>query len=172
MSPYNPQAWHELYSMLGGALAALTGLLFVAVSIHITDIKKIPHWRIRAFGNTFALIGLLIEASCVLMPQGRITLGQEIVAVNLFLLFFVPVRAFVVLSRFKTKMPRLRLICGMIVWTLGAVGGASLIAGIGGGMYLVTISCLSLIWLGVLNAWSLMTVEVPTNEFDRRKLSL
>lgn len=32
-SAYSPEAWHELYIMLGGSLAALAGLLFVAMSI-------------------------------------------------------------------------------------------------------------------------------------------
>ena len=32
---YHPEAWHELYVTMGGALAALTGLLFVATSLHV-----------------------------------------------------------------------------------------------------------------------------------------
>ena len=31
---YNPEARHELYVTLGEATAALTGLLFVATSVH------------------------------------------------------------------------------------------------------------------------------------------
>ncbi len=158
---YDPEAWHELYLMLGGALAALAGLLFVAISIQIAVIREAPHWRTRAFGNTFALVGLLIEASFVLMPQDRVLLGAEILIANLFLLFFVPVRAFVELARLGAEIPRLRLISGMAAWALGALGGVSLIAGFGGGMYLVTLSCLSLIWLGILNAWSFITVDEP-----------
>lgn len=158
-SAYSPEAWHELYIMLGGSLAALAGLLFVAMSIQISVIRGILHWRIRAFGNTVALIGLLTEASLVLVPQDRILLGIEIVVLNLFLLLLVPVRAFVYLARINANIPTLRLVCGIIAWSVGALGGASLIAGVGGGMYLVTLSCLSLIWLGVLNAWSFITVE-------------
>jgi hypothetical protein len=103
------------------------------------------------------LIGLLIEASLVLAPQPRVALGAELIAVNLFLLVFLPVRLFVHLSRLKAKMPTARLVAGMAAWTLGAGGGASLIAEAGGGMYLVTLSCLGLIWICILNAWSLMT---------------
>src|SRR5262245_31808756 len=158
---YNPEAWHEVYMMLGGALAALAGLLFVAISVRIDVIGKAPHWRVRAFGITFALIGLLIISTLVMLPQERVMLGIELIIANLFLLFFSPVRTFVHLSRLDRKIPRHRLISGMISWALGALGGASLITGIGGGMYLVTISCLSLIWISVLNAWSFITVEGP-----------
>jgi hypothetical protein len=108
--------------MLGGALAALTGLLSVAISIQINAISKTPHWRVRVFNNTFALIDLLIESSCVRMPQGRVFLGIELLVCNLFLFFFVPVRGFVHLSRLDAKMPTLRLVYGMIAWLLGAVG--------------------------------------------------
>ncbi len=61
-------AWRELCLMLGGSLAAVAGLLFVAMSIQLAVIREAPHWRSRAFGNTFALIGLLIEAALVLAP--------------------------------------------------------------------------------------------------------
>jgi hypothetical protein len=158
---YDPEAWREVYLMLGGALAALAGLLFVAISVRIDVIGKLPHWRVRAFGITFALIGLLIISALVMLPQDRLMLGIELIVANLFLLFFVPVRTFVHLSRLDPKIPTLRLVSGMIAWALGALGGASLIAGIGGGMYLVTISCLSLIWISILNAWSFITVEGP-----------
>jgi hypothetical protein len=49
---YNPEAWKEFYIMLGGSIAALTGLLFVATSLHVDEIGKRPHFTVRAFGNT------------------------------------------------------------------------------------------------------------------------
>jgi modulator of FtsH protease len=164
INAYNPEEWRELYLMLGGALAALAGLLFVAMSIQIGVIREAPHWRIRAFGNTFALIGLLIEASFVLMPQDRVMMGAEILVANLFLLYFVPVRAFIHLSRLGADVPKLRLFSGMAAWSLGALAGASLMAGTGGGLYLVTASCLGLIWLCILNAWSFLTVAEPASD--------
>ncbi len=66
-SAYHPEAWHELYVTLGGAIAALTGLLFVATSLHVEKIAVTPHWGRRAFTNTFALIGVLIECLLVLV---------------------------------------------------------------------------------------------------------
>ena len=158
INAYEPERWHELYVMLGGSLAALAGLLFVAMSIQIGVIREAKHWRTRAFGNTFALIGLLIEAALVLVPQDRVALGIELIVANLFLLLFVPVRAFIHLARLKADMPRLRLVAGIVAWLLGALGGFSLIVEAGGGMYLVTASALALIWLGILNAWSFITV--------------
>jgi hypothetical protein len=161
---YNPEVWREVYLMLGGALAALAGLLFVAISVRIDVIGKAAHWRVRAFGITFALIGLLIISTLVMLPQSTVLLGAELIVANLFLLLFVPVRTWVMLGRLNTKepAPTMRLLSGILAWIVGALGGASLIAETGGGMYLVTASCLTLIWIGVLNAWSFITVEGTT----------
>jgi hypothetical protein len=134
---YNPETWHDFFVMLGGSVAALTGLLYVATSIHIDDIAKIPHWRLRAFGNILALIGLLTEASIVLIPQEHLTLGVELLIGNLFFLLFIPIRLFIRLYRLKANMPTLRLVAGMVAWIVGMLGGASLIVEAGPGMYLV-----------------------------------
>ena len=109
---YHPEAWHELYVTLGGAIAALTGLLFVATSLHVEKIAVTPHWGRRAFTNTFALIGVLIECLLVLVPLIRSWVATV------------------------AGLPPLRLLLGTIAWPLGAAGGAGLIVQAGGGMFL------------------------------------
>ncbi|PSJ61195.1 hypothetical protein [Pseudaminobacter soli (ex Li et al. 2025)] len=162
---YEPEAWREVYIMLGGAVAALAGLLFVALSIKIDVIRQVPRWRTRAFGNIFAFVGLLIESALVMMPQSSALLALELIVLNAFLLLFVPVRAIVDLYRQHAPIPMPRMLAGMVLWSLGALGGLSLLIGAGGGMYLVAASFLGLIWLGVLNAWSFITVDdVPVRE--------
>ena len=42
MTAYEPELWHDLFVMTGGATAALAGLIFVAVSLNHEDILKIP----------------------------------------------------------------------------------------------------------------------------------
>jgi hypothetical protein len=83
---YHPDAWHELYVTLGGALAALTGLRFVATSLHVDKVAQTPHWARRAFTNNFSLIIALIESLLVLAPQPAEWLGAELIALNLFAL--------------------------------------------------------------------------------------
>lgn len=153
---YHPEAWHELYVTLAGALAALTGLLFVATSLHVEKIANTPHWARRAFTNTFALIGALIESLLVLVPQPVQWLGYELIVLNFGLLVFLMaplIRSWVVNV---AGLPPLRLFAGTIAWLLGAGGGAGLIFHTGGGMFLVTASCIVLIWVCVWNAWSLL----------------
>jgi hypothetical protein len=37
---YDPERWHDAYLLLGTAAAALTGLVFVALSIHLRAIAS------------------------------------------------------------------------------------------------------------------------------------
>ena len=153
---YHPEAWHELYVTLGGVLAALTGLLFVATSLHVEKIAKTPHWARRIFANTFSLIGALIETLLVLIPQPPHWLGTELIVTNLFFLLFLMLPLIRSWIATVPGLPPLRLFAGTAAWLLGAAGGAGLVFHEGGGMFLVTASCIVLIWVCVWNAWSLL----------------
>ena len=153
---YHPEAWHELYVTLGGAIAALTGLLFVATSLHVEKIAQTPHWARRIFTNTFALIGALIESLLVLVPQTTSWLGYELIVLNMFLLLFLMVPLIRSWIATVVGLPPWRLFAGTAAWLVGAAGGAGLIVHAGGGMFLVTASCMILIWVCVWNAWSLL----------------
>jgi modulator of FtsH protease len=156
---YRPEAWHELYVMLGGAIAALTGLLFVATSLHVEKIAQTPHWAKRAFTNTFALIGVLIECILILSPQPPLWLGVELIALNLFLLAFLMLPLICSWLKNVPGLPPIRLFFGTIAWVIGALGGLGLITHAGGGMLLVTSSCAMLIWVCMWNAWSLLVAR-------------
>ncbi len=99
---YQPEAWKDFYVMLGGSIAALTGLLFVATSLHVAEIGRTPHFRVRAFGNTFTLVGHLINSAVVLTPQPVSWLGIELALFNTFL-FFIVRCAFTSLGRGRTR---------------------------------------------------------------------
>jgi modulator of FtsH protease len=156
LNAYHPEAWHEFYVMSGGAIAALTGLLFVATTLHVERIAKTRHWQKRIFANTFSLIGALIESGLILIPQPADWLGYELVALNLFLLAFLMIPLIRSWVKTVAGMPPFRLVAGTLSWLLGAAGGAGLITHAGGGMFLVTASLIILIWVCTWNAWSLL----------------
>jgi modulator of FtsH protease len=153
---YHPEAWHELYVALAGAIAALTGLLFVATSLHVEKIREAAHWGRRAFANTFSLVGALIESILVLFPQPPDWLGFELIVLNLFLLLFLMLPLIRSWIATVPGWPPIRLFAGTAAWLLGTGGGLGLVVHAGGGMFLVTASCLILIWVCVWNAWSLL----------------
>lgn len=155
-SAYHPEAWKDFYVMLGGSLAALTGLLFVATSLHISEIGKTPHFRVRAFGNTFELVGQLINSALILTPQPLMWLGIELTVFNVFLFFIVQVRFHLTWAKAQAHVETLRSVLGGLGALLGVLGGASLIVQFGGGLYISALSMLILIWVVIWNAFSMM----------------
>ena len=54
MTSLDPSAWHEFFVALAGAAAALTGLLFVAVSLNLRQILAFPSLPLRV-GETLSI---------------------------------------------------------------------------------------------------------------------
>ena len=48
---YRPELWNDFFVMVGGAAAVLTGLVFVALSLHIDVIARDATHRYRAIGT-------------------------------------------------------------------------------------------------------------------------
>ena len=74
------EAWPTFATISGGATAALTGLLFVAVSIRITSVAQSQELRNRA-AQTLSLFGTVLIISVLLAIPGQAyrTLGAELV---------------------------------------------------------------------------------------------
>ena len=78
-------AWHDFYVMAGGAAAALTGLVVVALSLHAKAIMAHPLYRDRAFAAILALMTQVFLSAAVLVPgQPPAALGVEIGIAALF----------------------------------------------------------------------------------------
>jgi len=155
------EQWRDLYVMLGTSSAALIGLLFVVMSLHLEGIMKNPVFYNRAHNITHHLLTTLVEAALILTPQPMTVLGAELVALNLFGLR-LPLRFFHE-SFYKNKALGKRgsysLYRGFInigAYLLGIAGGASFIALSNWGLYLVTVSYVAFLVSGVLNAWTIM----------------
>lgn len=48
---YRPEQWHDFFIMVGGGAAALTGLVFVAMSLNLEAIVKEVTHRHRAIST-------------------------------------------------------------------------------------------------------------------------
>ncbi|MGH3002284.1 MAG: hypothetical protein ACRDM1_06440 [Gaiellaceae bacterium] len=153
---YEPLAWHDFFVMLGGASAALAGLVFVGLSIHARAVASDPLHRVRARNLTAGIVSVTIMSALVLTPgQGLTALGVELVIGGAFLgfVFSAPLRLY-----------RTRVDSGLLARTAGAVAasvltvwaGASLLAHGGGGLYFLVVSGLFGILLNVFGAWTLL----------------
>lgn len=75
------QEWHDLFIATAGAAAALTGLIFVGVSINLNHILALPVLPDRALLTLSFLTSILILSLILLIPNQSFTqAGYELVA--------------------------------------------------------------------------------------------
>lgn len=160
---YDPQRWESFYVMTGGAAAALTGLLFVAMSLHSKAITSHPVYGGRAVGTLVSLVAQLFLAGAVLVPGQTVTaIGVEVEVAALYFLF-TTWRAIDRMRRRRIAPTSGRLrqgieLTGASIWmVLFVVSGVSLITQTGGGFYLLAMVMLFMFGWNVYVAWVLIT---------------
>ena len=146
----DPAAWQNFYIMIGTANAAITGLLFVALSMHLKQILSHPIYKPRAIVVLVILTTQIIISAIVLTPQPREAMGWEILLLNLF---------FLALNvRFRTPAritPGSALtISFRVIYVLASV---SLITGLGGGFYILGAILTLTVARSIANCWTLLT---------------
>lgn len=160
---YDPGPWHDFYVMAGGAAAALTGLLFVAMSLHASAIMRNPFFRYRAIGTLTMLTTQLLLAAAVLVPgQPLAILGAE---VELAALFFLGQTVRGITRRGPSsgnvRMGRVRELAEIVggsVWVVVFIAsGLSLMTQVGGGFYLLTFVIVAAFGWNIYVAWVLIT---------------
>jgi len=79
---FDAPLWHDYFVMVGGGGAALTGLVFVAMSQHLSDIASDPTHRHRARTILTALTAVFVRCALVLMGgQSARAVGVELFVV-------------------------------------------------------------------------------------------
>lgn len=160
---YDPQSWQNFYVMTGGSAAALTGLLFVAMSLHARTITSHPVYFNRAVGTLMSLTTQLLIAGAVLVPGQSLTaLGVEVEAAALFFLV-TTIRAILLFNRHRAKLRYrqvrsvIELIGGSIWLVLFVTSGLSLITRAGGGFYVLAVVMAFMFGWNIYIAWTLIT---------------
>jgi hypothetical protein len=160
MAEFSTAGWANFLTAETGAAAALSGLVFVAISINLTKILAIPHLPGLAAETLALLVGALIVCSLCLVPgQPMRLLGTELLAAGIVTWLFPTINQI----RRRSHVRREFLWRSILVAVLGQVAavpfmvaGALLLAGHPSGLYwLVPGVALSFI-AGVLNAWVLI----------------
>lgn len=160
---YDPTAWQNFYVTTGGAAAALTGLLFVAMSLHAKAIMAHPVLGNRAVGTLISLLTQLAIAGAVLSPgQSILALGIEVEIAAVFWAVFSITSVYRARASLKVSPTRsaLRVILESIggsLWLVLFLGsGLSLILHAGGGFYLLALLMLFMFGWNVYVCWSLI----------------
>jgi modulator of FtsH protease len=146
----DPAAWQNFYIMIGTANAAITGLLFVALSMHLKEILSHPIYKPRAIVVLTILTTQIVISAIVLAPQPPVLMGVEILGINVFFLainlrYRAPARI--------TPGSALT-IAFRVIYVLASV---SLITGVGGGFYILGGILTLTVVRSISNCWSLLT---------------
>jgi hypothetical protein len=155
------EAWDAFATIAGSAAAALTGLLFVAVSIRADYIARSQELRNRA-AQTLILFGtVLVIAVVIAIPgQGYRTLGGELLALAVIIsaaLYILDRRAKA--SRSNQAIARIleAVTPNAVTSVLMIAAGIVLVLGVHAGLYVLIAPVLAALVGGVASAWLLLT---------------
>jgi hypothetical protein len=166
---FRPDAWHDFYLMVGGAAAALTGLIFVAVSLHLRPVLGDPWHRGRAGSSLLALVSVLLISGAVLIPDQPLpALGVEVGLLALASPAY-NVRGLTHLRRERRLDLGVELAIGLCGAALAVLSGISLILETGPGLWLLLPAGAVALGSSVWNAWRLMVGVAIDDETEARR---
>jgi modulator of FtsH protease len=163
---YDPLAWHDFFVMLGSAAAALTGLVFVALSLHLDRVAADPFHRFRAGVSVAGLSSVVVLSGAFLVPtQSHQAVGIEVIAISAFFVWLNATagrhRAPVITGQ---SHPPTRLIYGLTTTVVYTIAGLVLFFGSGAGLLILAAAMGNSMVASIKTAWDLMIQlrHVPT----------
>jgi modulator of FtsH protease len=163
LAAYSTDAWVNLMIAEAGASAALTGLVFVAVSINLQKVLSYPSLPGRAGESIALLFSVLIIATFCLVPNlSTAMLGWE--------LLILGAGQWMTLNVMHARYLRgrraepwhwmgTRILFNQLASLPVAIAGISLLLHAGGGLYWLLPGILFSLIAGVFHAWVLL-VEI------------
>jgi modulator of FtsH protease len=153
--------WESFFVAELGAAAALSGLLFVAVSINLPRILSIEHLPERAAETLVLLFSVLAVSTFGLVPgQSRELFGTElfIVGMTVWLVTLrIQIRAYADIE--TRRWLRLRVVGTQLSSIPFVAAGGLLASGNDLGIYAIVPGTIASFAWGVMNAWVLL-VEI------------
>ncbi|MFZ3216597.1 MAG: hypothetical protein WA192_11105 [Candidatus Acidiferrales bacterium] len=154
----NQPDWSNFLVAQAGAAAALTGLIFVAVSINLAKILEYPGVSGRAGEAVLVLLGVLLVSTVALAPQQPAkALGSELLVIGLTLWLAVTT------SHFRLRRAghlwwwtALRVASCQLATVPFCLAGIWFLLGWRGAMYWLLPGCIFSFIAGVYSAWVLL----------------
>jgi modulator of FtsH protease len=151
---YSPGEWGNFAIGLTTASGALTGLVFVAVSIRVREVLDDPFHRRRTESTFVILLATLTASLLLLIPsQGRVAVALEMLLIGVVLVYRA-VNTWAVVRASLRREAVLSYAIGTFAHVLLCLGAISLLAEAAGGLYIVAgalvielIRALSDIWV-------------------------
>jgi hypothetical protein len=157
---YKPELWNNFFIMVGGGVAALTGLVFVALSIalslNLEDMTRDATHKYRSINTLAGLTAVFVTCGLVLMPdQDHRAVGLELALLTLTgaIIFLYGFRqAF----KYGSQPSKERLVIGSGLYLAELIGALVLIAGSISGLYIAAVAILLNVAFMITAAWLLV----------------
>jgi modulator of FtsH protease len=134
---YSPGEWGNFAIGLTTASGALTGLVFVAVSIRVTEVLDDPFHRRRTESTFVILLATLTASLLLLIPsQGRVAVALEMLLIGVALAYRA-VHTWPVVKWSARREAAVSYAVGAFSHGLLCLGAISMLAQTGGGLYIV-----------------------------------
>lgn len=156
---YQPGQWHDFLIMVGGGAAALTGLVFVALSLNLNVVTQDATHRYRAIGTLAGFIAAFTTCALVLMGgQNHIAVGIEWVAVSLVAacIYVYGYIEAIRTGKSSVGLRSARLVIGTSLYGVELIGAVLIITGSLAGLYLAATSMIILLAFMISGAWLLI----------------
>jgi hypothetical protein len=156
--------WHDFFFAQVGASAALTGLIFVGVSINLSKIIGIVPLVNRALQALMVLVTILIAASLALIPdQSLMWMGVEVLVGSLIvggIMLRIDIRTLSDTTRPEARQYRRELIFNAIMNQVATVfyviGGLMMLQGSADGIHWLVPAMLFSFLKAITDAWILL----------------
>ena len=157
MTEYDVTAWSDFANTVSGGAAALAGLLFVGLSLNLSEVLKYPGVPARAAATLGLTVAILLTAIFVATP------GQSFRALAIEIGVIGALTAAMVLAGMAQQRAgthRNRVLTSMVMLLLPAVllivAAISLWVQRGGGLYWITAAVTTGFVSATANAWVLV----------------
>jgi len=168
---FRPDQWNNFFLMVGGGAAALTGLVFVAMSINLHTITSDPTHKNRAIGTLTGFSAVFIICALALIGnQNHISVGIEWLAVSIPATF-IYIRGYFRAVKMGGNIAMLsisRTIFGTTCYLVQAIGSILLISGYIVGLYIASISMVVSFISLISGAW-LLIIGIHEDQLKGKK---
>jgi hypothetical protein len=156
--------WQDFFTFVGLVAGGLTGLIFVALSIHVTEVTARSAYIARARTTLGALTGFVVLCGLALIP------GQTPSAFGLECLVLFVILIGDVIGHFRDfeapggKVERplvIRTAIALLLFGIGVAGSLGLVVDIPWALFVVGLSTLLGLPVRVIQAWALLVAALP-----------
>jgi hypothetical protein len=156
---YNPDVWNNFFVLVGTGSAALTGLVFVAMSINLKGVAKDATHRYRAINMLSGFTAVFLISSLALMGhQTYRTLGVEWLLVSL-VAAAINTNGYVqglTLAASGYALSLFRIVGGSACYLGQLIGSVLLLLGYGAGIYIGAVALVVNFYFMVSGSWLLI----------------